>query len=44
MNKKDLKKILKKLLVEKDRAVVISISGNWGVGKTYFWKNLPKII
>lgn len=30
------------LLIKKNEEVVISISGEWGIGKTYFWNNFIK--
>ncbi len=40
-----LNKIEKKLydlLIKENKEVVISISGEWGIGKTYFWNNFIK--
>ena len=31
--------LYKYLIKEKDETV-LSISGEWGIGKTYFWKNI----
>ncbi len=28
------------ILIKQDEAVVVSIAGDWGIGKTYFWKNI----
>lgn len=42
-NIKKIEEKLKKLLVNfNDNGFVSSISGEWGVGKTYFWKNFIK--
>lgn len=30
------------LLIKENKEVVISISGEWGIGKTYFWNNFIK--
>ena len=30
------------LLIKENKEVVISISGEWGVGKTHFWNNFIK--
>ncbi|WP_066161424.1 P-loop NTPase family protein [Aliarcobacter skirrowii] len=40
MTQKKLEENLKKLFIEKNEPFVASISGDWGVGKTYFWKNI----
>lgn len=37
-----IKENLYDLLIKKDEEVVISISGEWGIGKTYFWDNFIK--
>lgn len=42
MNKESLENTLKKLLIENDRTIIASISGDWGVGKTYFWQYFAK--
>ncbi len=34
-----IEEILYDKLIKKDEEIVISISGEWGIGKTYFWKN-----
>ena len=36
MTQEKLEEKLKKLIFEKDKPFVVSISGEWGVGKTYF--------
>ena len=36
----DIETSLYDLLLKKNEEVVISISGEWGVGKTFFWNNL----
>ena len=28
------------ILIKRDEAIVVSITGEWGIGKTYFWKNI----
>ena len=38
MTQEKLEEKLKKLIFEKDKPFVASISGEWGVGKTYFWQ------
>lgn len=40
MKLSDIETNLYDLLLKKNEEVVISISGEWGVGKTFFWKNL----
>ena len=30
------------LLIKENKEVVISISGEWGLGKTYFWNSFIK--
>lgn len=40
-NIEQIRKSLKKLLEEKNSFVAI-LSGEWGIGKTYFWKKLTK--
>jgi len=40
-NIEQIEKSLKKLLEEKN-AFVAMLSGEWGIGKTYFWKKLKK--
>lgn len=37
-----IKENLYDLLIKKNEEVVISISGEWGIGKTYFWNNFIK--
>ena len=40
MKLSDIETSLYDLLLKKNEEVVISISGEWGVGKTFFWNNL----
>ena len=40
-NKKDIENKLD-LLIKKDEEFVAIISGKWGIGKTYFWKEYSK--
>lgn len=37
-----IKENLYDLLIKENKEVVISISGEWGIGKTYFWNNFIK--
>ena len=40
MTQQKLEEKLYDLLIKNDEPFVASISGEWGVGKTYFWKNI----
>lgn len=40
-NIEQIKESLKKLLEEKNPFISM-LSGEWGIGKTYFWKKLVK--
>ena len=37
-NKKQIEASLKSLILDGDREFVAMLSGEWGIGKTYFWK------
>jgi hypothetical protein len=37
-----IEEILYDNLIKKDKEIVISISGDWGIGKTYFWNDFIK--
>jgi len=37
-NKKQIEASLKRLILDDDREFVAMLSGEWGIGKTYFWK------
>jgi len=37
-NKKQIEESLKSLILDDDREFVAMLSGEWGIGKTYFWK------
>lgn len=39
-NKQQIEKALKSLILADDREFVAMLSGEWGIGKTYFWNNL----
>lgn len=39
MNLKKIEENLYELLIKQNTKVVISITGEWGLGKTYFWNN-----
>ena len=39
-NKASIEKSLKSLILNDDKEFVAMLSGEWGVGKTYFWNNL----
>ncbi len=41
-NKTTIENSLKRLILEDDREFVAMLSGEWGIGKTYFWKKLSK--
>ncbi len=41
-NTEQIKEALKSLIVDNDRAFVAMLSGEWGIGKTYFWKKFTK--
>lgn len=41
MDKNRLESTLQKLFAKK-KAIIVSISGDWGVGKTYFWKHFAE--
>jgi len=38
-NEKKLKEQLNNFLSNNNDGIVLSIQGNWGIGKTYFWNN-----
>jgi len=42
-NKKSIEESLKRLILDDDRAFVAMLSGEWGIGKTYFWEEFSKI-
>ncbi|MEO1953151.1 MAG: P-loop NTPase fold protein, partial [Campylobacterales bacterium] len=41
-NTTQITEALKRLIVKDNRAFVAMLSGEWGIGKTYFWKNFVK--
>jgi len=41
-NKQQIEISLKNLILNNDREFVAMLSGEWGIGKTYFWKEFTK--
>jgi hypothetical protein len=41
-NKQQIETSLKSLILDDDRAFVAMLSGEWGIGKTYFWNEFTK--
>jgi len=41
-NKQQIEDTLKKLILDDDREFVAMLSGEWGMGKTYFWQKFTK--
>jgi len=41
-NKTTIENSLKRLILEDDREFVAMLSGEWGIGKSYFWEELTK--
>jgi len=41
-NKQQIEDSLKSLILDDDREFVAMLSGEWGIGKTYFWKEFTK--
>jgi len=41
-NKQQIEESLKSLILDDTRAFVAMLSGEWGIGKTYFWKEFTK--
>lgn len=41
-NKQQIEDTLKKLILNDDREFVAMLSGEWGMGKTYFWQKFTK--
>ena len=39
MSLKDIEELLYQYLIKEEDEIVLSISGEWGIGKTYFWQN-----
>ena len=39
MSLKDIEELLHQYLIKEEDEIVLSISGEWGIGKTYFWQN-----